>query len=108
MVRQAGEVLARLPESRGQLPALSALLRGVVAVRRPCSRQPQAPGRRFSLDKQRFQVGAFPGLLRMWLARLQREQEDLQHLLSHEDNPLRSGLLAGRDRRPVEAAWLEL
>ena len=38
----------------------------------------------------------------------ERERPDLQHLLSLEDNLSRHGLVANRDRRPVEAAWLEL
>ena len=44
-----------------------------------------------------------------WLAHSRgRERLDLQRLLSHEDSLLRHGLVANRDRRLVEAAWLEL
>jgi hypothetical protein len=38
---------------------------------------------------------------------LRRQCPDQQRLLSHEDSLLRHGLVANRDRRPVEAAWLE-
>lgn len=105
MARQVGEVLgllARLPVSHDQVLARSASLRGVAAVRRPCSRQQAAPGRRRRpCGRQRRQEQ------RHQLEREQRLPDQQQRLLSHKDNLLRHGLVARRDRRPAEAAWLE-
>ena len=107
MARQVGEVwLARLPASHGHRAARSASQVGAVVVRRPCSRQQPAPGRKLCSSEQR------PGQLVLYLVawreqQAERERPYPQRLLSHEASLLRHGLVANRDRRPVEAAWLE-
>jgi hypothetical protein len=52
------------------------------------------------------QVLAHSALLRAVVA-VRRHCKDQQRLPSHEGQLLPSGLLAGRDRRPVRAGWLE-